>query len=279
MSRISAPLKESVLFSPRTANYVFSFIREGDKFDYYKWLQQVRGEAAQAKELPQPITSGNDGTARIDTPNSILDCRKASPNSTLFTRRVPIPGGMRRSYQESISRTSSARIGRRLEAICGAWDDFQASRARDAVYGYLGAVFAIVEHYKMRRRNKKLLRQAPKFADLPFDKTADPFTAVIRCTCDDSIDSKTISKWARALRYVAQFKDPSTRLKAFMTEAGGVNACADRYAKYFGRGGRCQSRRHSAPSPRWRFQQLSSPKWPARMRSNSPKRTHIIGRA
>ena len=40
-----------------------------------------------------------------------------------------------------------------------------------------------------------------------------------------------------------------------------------------------KSRRHSAPSPRWRFQQLSSPKWPARMRSSSPKRTHIIGRA
>jgi hypothetical protein len=125
MSRISAPLKESVLFSPRTANYVSSFIREGDKFDYYRWLQGVREEAAQAKELPQPITSGNNVTARIDTPNSILDCRKASPNRALFTRRVPIPGGMRRSYQESISRTSSARIGRRLEAICGAWDDFR----------------------------------------------------------------------------------------------------------------------------------------------------------
>ena len=141
MSQISAPLKDSVLFSPRTANYVSSFIREGDKFDYYKWLQQVRGEAAQAKELPQPITSGNNVTARIDTPNSILDCRTASPNRTLFTGRMPIPGGMRRSYQESISRTSSARIGRRLEAICGAWDDFQANRARDAVYGYLEAVF------------------------------------------------------------------------------------------------------------------------------------------
>jgi hypothetical protein len=42
---------------------------------------------------------------------------------------------------------------------------------------------------------------------------------------------------------------------------------------------RRKSRRHSVPSPRWRFQQLSSPKWPARMRSSSPKRTHIIGRA
>ena len=52
---------------------------------------------------------------------------------------------------------------------------------------------------------------------------------------DDNADSKTISKWARALRYVARCKVPRTRLKMFMKKAGGVNACADRYAKYLGR--------------------------------------------
>jgi hypothetical protein len=67
---------------------------------------------------------------------------------------------------------------------------------------------------------------------------ANPFTAVIRCTCNDSIDSKTISKCARALRYAAQGKAPRTRLEKFMKEAGGVNACADQYAMCFGRGGR-----------------------------------------
>jgi hypothetical protein len=92
------------------------------------------------------------------------------------------------------------------------------------VYGYLEAVFAIVEHYKVRRRTKKLLRHAFKFANLPFAKDADPFGAVIRCTCDDEIDSKTISKWARALRYVAHCKGPHIRLKTFMTDAGGVMA-------------------------------------------------------
>ena len=99
-------------------------------------------------------------------------------------------------------------------------------------------MFAIVEHYKVRRRTNKLLRHAFKFANLPFAKNANPFTAVIRCTCDDNADSKTISKWARALRYVAHCKKPRTRLKTFMKEAGGVNACADLYARYFGRGGR-----------------------------------------
>jgi len=66
-------------------------------------------------------------------------------------------------------------------------------------------------------------------------KTADPFTAIIRCTCDDNVDIKTISKWARALRYVARCKVSPTQLKTFMKEAGGVNACADRYARCYGR--------------------------------------------
>jgi len=104
------------------------------------------------------------------------------------------------------------------------------------VYVFLGAVFEMVMHYKVRRKTQKLLRHAFEFAELlPFDKNADPFTAVIRCTSGHSADSKTISKWARALRYVARCKVSPTQLKTFMKEAGGVNACADRYAKYLRR--------------------------------------------
>jgi hypothetical protein len=93
------------------------------------------------------------------------------------------------------------------------------------------AVFAIVRHYKVRRRTNKLLHNAFKFAGLPFDRNADPFTAVIRCTSADEVDSKTISKWARALRYAGRPKKPEVRLRTFMKEAGGVNACAAADAK------------------------------------------------
>ena len=96
---------------------------------------------------------------------------------------------------------------------------------------YLEAVFAVVIHYKVRRRTKKLLRHAFKFAGLPIDKNADPFTAVIRCTSGDDVDSKAMSKWARALRYFARCKAPGTRVKTSMKRVGAVNACADGYAK------------------------------------------------
>ena len=211
-----------------------------DRLSDFKWLQTVREEESQAKQGAATSTSGKIIALEIDPPIGTTDCRSASLNSgpAPMTRAAPVPRAIYRSHHELRNKTPKARLKRRLEKIRDAWDDFQSSRARDAVYGYLGAVFEIVMHYRVRRRTNKLLRHAFKVANLPFDKNANPFTAVIRCTCDDEIDSKTISKWARALRYVAHCKLPKMRVEAFMKRVGGVNACADFYARYYGRGAR-----------------------------------------
>jgi hypothetical protein len=230
----------AALMSPRTADYVAALIRQGDNFDYYTWLQRVREEEAQAKRAAATLTSGEIIAAETDRPIGTPDCRGAWPNSgpALMAKPASVRRAIWRPSDQPVRKTPKARLRRRLERISSAWDDFQASRTRDAVYGYLGAVFEMVMHYKVRRRTNRLLRYAVKFAGLPFDTNADPFTAVIRCTCDDEIDNKTISKWSRALRYVAHCKVPRARLKTFMKEVGGVNACADLYTRYFGRGGR-----------------------------------------
>jgi hypothetical protein len=226
------------LMPPRTAKYVEAIIREGDNFDYCKWLQRVREEEAQAK---QPLAASASGElvssqigSRLGSPNNWA--AQPSASAPLMIKTVPVPRATSRSTHKLRDNTPKARLRRWLEKIRDAWDQFQASRARDAVYGYLEAVFAIVEHYKVRRRTNKLLRHAFKFADQPLDKNANPFTAVIRCTCNDSIDRKTISKWARALRYARRRKKPEMRLKTFMKDAGGVNACAAGYSKLRRRG-------------------------------------------
>jgi hypothetical protein len=230
----------ATLMSPRTAKYIEAMIREGDNFDYHKWLQKVRDEEAQAKQGATAITCRDVVAAQVDDPINTSDSRDTRP--TLGPAPISKPAlslrALCRSHRQAKSKTPKARLRRWLEKVRDAWDDFQESRARDAVYGYLGAVFEIVEHHKLRRRTGSLMRRAFKFAALPFDKKADPFTAVIRCTCEHSIDSKTVSKWSRALRYAAHCKTPRTKLKAFMKELGGVNACAERYAGYFGRGSR-----------------------------------------
>jgi hypothetical protein len=219
--------------SPRTAKYIEALIREGDNFDYFKWLKRTREEEAQAKQAEAAGTSGELVAAEIGKPMGPSDNQHMRPNPALplIPKTIPVPTAIRRPHPQAKRKTPKARLRRWLEKVRGACDHFQASRTRDAVYGYLDAVFAIVEHYRVRRRTNRLLRRTFEFADLPFDRNADPFTAVIRCTCDGQADNKAISKWVRALRYVARCKKPGRPLKAFMTEIGGVNACADRYAK------------------------------------------------
>ena len=230
MIETSSAGKEPPLLSPRTADYIAALIQEGENFDYSKWLESVRGEEASTKCIPPKLV-----VPEMDNQAGASACNSTWPHSLLLTRATPIAKTLRPPHRASKYQTVENRLRRRLEELRHAWDVFQASRARDAVYGYLDAVFAIVEHYRVRRKTKKLLRHAFKSAGLSFDKNADPFTAVIRCACGGDVDSKTISKWARALRYAARCKVSPTQLKTFMKEAGGVNACADRYAKYLGR--------------------------------------------
>ncbi len=230
-----------MLLPARTVKYIDALNREGDEFNYRKWLQRVREEeATQAEHVPAPITSREPTLPEIDNLIDTPDRRAALMLPRLGVVTIPATARrpLRRVNHEAKSETPAIRLRRRLEKVSHAWKQFQASRTRDAVYPYLAAVAAIVEHYKVRRKTKTLLRHAYKFAGLPFDKDADPFAAVIRCTCDRGVDNKTASKWARALRYVAYCKVPQARLKAFMKQAGGVNACADRYARYYGRGSR-----------------------------------------
>jgi hypothetical protein len=219
--------------SPRTKKYFEAMIREGDSFHYGRWLEQVREEEAEAKQAEATGISNELVVPDIDKPTSRPDDQRARPDPKLrlMTKTTWLARVLRRPLLQAKAQTPKARPRRWLEEVHRAWGEFQASRARDAVYSYLEAIFTIVEHYKVRRRTNGLLRHAFEFANLPFDKNADPFTAVIRCTSDRDIDSKTISKWARALRYVARCKKPDTGLKKFMKRAGGINGCAARYAR------------------------------------------------
>jgi hypothetical protein len=218
MTEISYPIREPSLLSPRTAKYVAALMREGDNFEYDKWLQGVREEEARASSAGCPpselvATEMAHQFGKADRPGRWQ-------NTTLMSGEARISTARWQLRRASKTGKPEIRGQQRLEKIHAAWEDFQGSRVRDAVYGYLTAVFEAVSHYKVRRKTNKLLRQASKFAGLPFGKSVDPFTAVIRCTSGDGADNKTVSKWARALRYVARCKEPGTQIRAFMKEVG-----------------------------------------------------------
>jgi hypothetical protein len=231
-------LKRQML-TGRTAKYVEALIREGDDFDYFRWLHRVREEEARLKSASvstsmQPIAPGPGHPTKIaQNPEKVRDSqttdREKHKTALAIPRTVPCT--------RSVNKPKKS-LRQRLADVCSVWDDFQENRSRDAVYGYLRAVFSIVKRYSGKRRTKRLMRRAYKFAGLPIDPTADPFAVVIRCTCEHKLDNKTISKWSRALRYVARVKKPRHPLTTFMKDAGGINACANLYAKHLGRGTR-----------------------------------------
>jgi hypothetical protein len=227
MMPISRPFKEPSLMSTRTAQYVEALIREEDNFDYDQWLKRVRQEEAEANQRSVALNLGQ-GATKIGNPVKVPHVGRGT--APPMARNLHVPRALRRSGRPLRAKTSKARLRRWLEKVRVAWGQFQGNRARDAVYDYLEAVFAIVLHYKVRRRTKRLLRVAFRFADLQFDKTADPFIAVIRCTCGSGADNKLISKWARALRYVVKGKPSGMTLTEFIKSHGGLNECTRQLA-------------------------------------------------
>ena len=169
MTEILSPVRELPLISPRTASYVAALIREGDKFDYSKWLREVREKERGAKQIPAAPTLDEVVRRELANRSDMPERGNVSP-AMGPVRRAPLPIVIWRSRRKVGGKTPEDRLRRWLEKVQAAWHDFQANRARDAVYDYLEAVFAIVMHYKVRRRTKRLLRHAFKFANLPFDK-------------------------------------------------------------------------------------------------------------
>jgi hypothetical protein len=120
--------------------------------------------------------------------------------------------------------------------VRNAWENCQASRERNAIYGYLTAVFDLVAWWAAENRALERAHKALRLRHLdPFDHD-EPFAAIIRCTTDPAkVDKRTRSKWSRALRYAMSRKPLDEPLDQFVKRKGGINACASRFGQCLGR--------------------------------------------
>jgi hypothetical protein len=122
------------------------------------------------------------------------------------------------------------------------WVDFQSSRDRDAIYGYLHIVFTQVDWWEQNPLEKSEALRAVRQQDPKLPLPEDPFAAVIGCTADPKkVDHKTRSKWSRVLRYAAEYKPEKELLRDFLQRKGGINRCAARYARRLGRNSKAKS--------------------------------------
>jgi hypothetical protein len=157
-----------------------------------------------------------------------------------------------RSSQASNSRKesipySSAAMRQDLERLRGIWEDCQANRDRNAIYGYLNAAYGLVAWWAAEGREIDRARRALRLQRLEVSDREDPFAAMIRCTADPAkADKRTRSKWSRAMRYAAAYKPDAEALDRFIQRKGGINACAVRFSRWLGRGKAKRSERRLA---------------------------------
>jgi hypothetical protein len=145
---------------------------------------------------------------------------------------------LKRSATESVPYCKEA-LRQDLARVRIAWGECQASRDRNAIYGYLTAVFNLVMWWAAQDRAIDRARWALRLQGVDLPTTDEPFAAVIGCTADrEKVDKRTRSKWSRVLRYAAEYKTNAEPLAAFVRRKGGINKCAKRFTRCLGRGGR-----------------------------------------
>jgi hypothetical protein len=160
---------------------------------------------------------------------SILEGPIAMQPST-FSNIPPRP-----SPKETIPYSTEA-LRQDLERLRGVWDDLQGSRNRNAIYGYLNAVYGLVTWWTAEGREIDRARRALRLQRLEVCDREDPFAAIIRCTADPAkADKRTRSKWSRVMRYAAIYKPDSEPLGRFIRRKGGINACTARFSRRLGR--------------------------------------------
>jgi hypothetical protein len=176
------------------------------------------------------------------------------------------PARMNHHVDRQIPYTTQA-LKQDLLRLRNAWHDYQASRDRNAVYGYLSAVFNLVAWWTAENRDVERARQALRLQNISPSGHDEPFAAVIRCTADPAkVDKRTRSKWSRVLRYALEHKSPAEPLDQFIKRKGGINRCASRFARCLGRRGADRCKKKPAGRGRIREPDSRSCKMSARLR-------------
>jgi hypothetical protein len=141
-----------------------------------------------------------------------------------------------KSAQKNAIPYSAEAMRQDLGRVRNAWKDAQSSRDRDAIYGYLNAVYTLVTWWAAEGEEIPRARRALVLQRLKPTARESPFAAIIRCTADRAkADKRTRSKWSRMMRYAAEHKLNFEPLDRFVKGKGGINACAARFSRVVGR--------------------------------------------
>jgi hypothetical protein len=102
-------------------------------------------------------------------------------------------------------------------------------RQRAAIYSYLKVVYRLAKKWQDSGHCRKTMAKAMKLYGMNKDpQGVEPAQLIIDLTCD-AVDRRLKWKYSRALLYADTLNVKPRRLKKFMKDAGGINACIDLY--------------------------------------------------
>lgn len=115
-----------------------------------------------------------------------------------------------------------------LDKARRAWRKYQSTRRRDAVYSYLSEVFTTVRRWKQQDMVRVKVHQTLAATQQQITiRNREPFGVVLFCT--SNADTKTRSKWSKALRFAERSISSVDNIPKFMKRHGGINECANRF--------------------------------------------------
>ena len=143
-----------------------------------------------------------------------------------------LPASLSKSAQNDAIPYSREALRQDVARVRVAWEEAQSTRNRDAIYGYLIAVYSLVIWWAAEGKDVVRSRRALRLQRLEVSDREDPFAAIVRCTADPvKADKRTRSKWSRLMRYAAACKPVAEPLDRFVKRKGGINACAARFSR------------------------------------------------
>ena len=146
-----------------------------------------------------------------------------------------LPASLNCSQKDVIPYSAQA-MRQDLGRVRTAWEECQSSRQRDAIYGYLIAVYALVAWWAAEGQDLVRAQRAVRLTGLDVFAREGPFAAVIRCTAAPAkVDKRTRSKWSRLMRYAAEHELNSEPLDRFVKRQGCINKCVAQFSPGLGR--------------------------------------------
>ena len=200
----------------------------------FHWRGISSSVSVTSSPILRSLSSPQHGQTGTSSPNSTLLPRVRWPTVRVRLADLGVDIPPSPSPKEAIPYTSEA-MRHDLQRVRDAWADCQSNRSRDAIYGYLSAVYGLVAWWTAEGQEVARARRALRLQRLAVSDREDPFAAVIRCTADPAkADKRTRSKWSRVMRYVAAYKPDSEPLGEFIRRKGGINECVARFSRCLG---------------------------------------------